>query len=210
MATSPSGAVRVGHIIATALFTLAAMLGVLVVASIATGLARHGDSLLYGNTLSVPMEVSADDMSRLPHGLRVDPWIPIHLEVPDPTTEQMLLRSGQDVGPVILSAWGLWLVSGVMRSVVRGDPFGPATVRRLRRLGSLLVFGGILVNLVNYSLQNALFTKLPEYQYPSVHLASEPFNPIPGAALLAGLLVFIFAEIFAHGSRLRDDVEGTI
>ena len=91
---------------------------------------------------------------------------------------------------------------------MRGDPFGPANVLRLRSLGALLVVGGIVVNLLSYALQNVLFTELPEY--PSVELAAGPFSPIPGAALLAGLIVFVFAEIFAHGSRLREDVEGTI
>ena len=36
---------------------------------------------------------------------------------------------------------------------------------------------------------------------PTVNLA---------AALLAGLAVLVLAEVFAHGVRLREDVEGTI
>ena len=32
----------------------------------------------------------------------------------------------------------------------------------------------------------------------------------PAAALLAGLAVLVLAEVFAHGVRLREDVEGTI
>jgi hypothetical protein len=32
----------------------------------------------------------------------------------------------------------------------------------------------------------------------------------PAAALLAGLAVLVLAEVFAHGLRLREDVEGTI
>jgi hypothetical protein len=208
MATSPSAAVRAGYAISIALFVLSVAFGVIVLASITVGLARHGDSLLYGDTLSVPMQVAADDVGRLPAGLRVESWLPVHVEVSDPTTKQMLLRSGQDVGPTFLSVWGLWLVTRVMRSVVRGNPFGPANVLRLRSLGSILVLGGIVVNFVNYALQNILFNELP--QFPSIELASGPFSPVPGAVLLAGLIVFVFAEIYAHGSRLRDDVEGTI
>jgi hypothetical protein len=30
------------------------------------------------------------------------------------------------------------------------------------------------------------------------------------AALLAGLAVLVLGEVFAHGMRLREDVEGTI
>jgi hypothetical protein len=33
---------------------------------------------------------------------------------------------------------------------------------------------------------------------------------LPGAGPIAGLGVFVLAEIFAHGARLREDVEGTV
>jgi hypothetical protein len=36
------------------------------------------------------------------------------------------------------------------------------------------------------------------------------FAPPIGGALLFGLAVLVLAEVFAHGLRLREDVEGTI
>jgi hypothetical protein len=37
------------------------------------------------------------------------------------------------------------------------------------------------------------------------------FNTTPiGLALVFGLAVLVLAEVFAHGLRLREDVEGTI
>ncbi|MGH9037239.1 MAG: hypothetical protein ACRD0O_15880 [Acidimicrobiia bacterium] len=33
---------------------------------------------------------------------------------------------------------------------------------------------------------------------------------LPGNGPLAGLGVFVLAEVFAHGVRLREDVEGTV
>jgi hypothetical protein len=36
------------------------------------------------------------------------------------------------------------------------------------------------------------------------------FAPPLGGALLFGLAVLVLAEVFAHGLRLREDVEGTI
>ena len=53
----------------------------------------------------------------------------------------------------------------------------------------------------------SLFNALPPY--PTIDLGSEGLS-IPGNALLAGLGVFILAEVFAYGSRLREDVEATI
>ena len=36
------------------------------------------------------------------------------------------------------------------------------------------------------------------------------FAPPIGGALIFGLAVLVLAEVFAHGLRLREDVEGTI
>jgi hypothetical protein len=36
------------------------------------------------------------------------------------------------------------------------------------------------------------------------------FAPPIGGALLFGLAVLVLGEVFAHGLRLREDVEGTI
>ena len=41
-------------------------------------------------------------------------------------------------------------------------------------------------------------------------LGGPDWAPIPVPALLTGLGVLVLAEVFAHGVRLREDVEGTI
>jgi hypothetical protein len=94
-----------------------------------------------------------------------------------------------------------------MRSVVEGDPFGAPNVQRLRRLGFLLVVGAPAVELLNYSLRLSLFNDLPPH--PSTDIGVAGFS-LPAAALLGGLGAFILAEVFAHGVRLREDVEGTV
>jgi hypothetical protein len=102
---------------------------------------------------------------------------------------------------------GLSLLRGITGSVRTGDPFVPANVRRLRGIGFLLVAGSLFLTLFDMALREALFNRLPPV--PGWNLASGPFGP-PGSALVAGLFVFILAEVFAHGVRLRDDVEATI
>ncbi len=202
-----SAAVRIGHRLVTTLLVLVIGFGVLAVASIAVGLVRGGESLLYGDTITVPLQISPDDMGALPEGLRVSGWLDVTVEVHDPTIEQMLLRSAADLGPIVLVVVGLWLLRGFMRTVAQGDPFGGANVRRLRRLGFVLVAGAPLMSLLDYSLRLSLFNALPEF--PSVDLGVAGYT-LPGAALLGGLGVFVLAEVFAHGERLRDDVAGTI
>lgn len=203
----PSGAVRTGHALVSALLVVVVAFGVLVLASIGVGLARHGESLLYGDTLTVPLQLSTDDIGPLPAGLRLDGGPDVDVEVHDPTSKQMFLRSAQDVGPLVLMIAGLWMLRGFMRSVRRGDPFGTPNVRRLRSLGFILVAGAIVVELVNYSLRSALYAAIPPF--PTLHLGVAGYS-LPGGAILAGLGAFILAEVFAHGVRLREDVEGTI
>ncbi|MEP6665046.1 MAG: DUF2975 domain-containing protein [Nocardioidaceae bacterium] len=204
---SPSGAVRTGYVLVSGLLFLTIAFGVLALASVAVGLARHGDSILYGETLRVPLQMSPDDFGPLPAGLTVDTWPTVDIEIHHPTSAQMLLRSAMDFGPLVLIGAGLWLLRGFMRSVMDGDPFGSANVRRLRGLGFILVLGAPLVELLNYSLRSSVFNVLPEY--PSLHLGYSGYT-LPGSALLAGLGAFILAEVFAYGVRLREDVEGTI
>ncbi len=207
MKQPPSRAVKAGYTLVTLLLVLALVFGVVAVVSVGVGLARHGDSLLYGDPLAVPLELSPDDVGPLPHGVTLTEWPAVNVEVDDPTTEQMLLRSALDFGPLVLFVAGLWLLRAFLRTVLDGDPFGARNVQRLRAIGFLLVLGAPIVQLLNQALRASLFNVLPPY--PTIDLGSEGLS-IPGNALLAGLGVFILAEVFAYGSRLREDVEATI
>jgi hypothetical protein len=71
----------------------------------------------------------------------------------------------------------------------------------------VLVGGSLLFTLFDMALRDALFNRLPPM--PEWNLANGPFGP-PVGALVAGLFVFILAEVFAHGVRLREAVEATI
>jgi hypothetical protein len=205
---SSSRAVTIGYRLVTAVLVFAAVFGVLVAASIGVGLVRHGDSLLYGRTLSVPLQLSPDDIGPLPRDVRPLGSPSVAVEVHDPTTMQMLLRSAMDVGPLVLFVAGLWLLRRFLRSVQEGDPFGAPNVQRLRALGFILLIGAPLVELLNYSLRQSLYQRhLPPH--PSLDLGVAGFS-LPGAALLGGLGAFILAEVFAFGLRLREDVAGTI
>ncbi len=119
----------------------------------------------------------------------------------------MLLRSAMAFGAGLLAIAGLWLMRGFLQSVASGDPFGARNVRRLRTLGFLLVVGAPIVEVVNYSLREALFVSIPPVPEFNIGIAG-PMLPL--AALLGGLATFILAEVFAFGMRLREDAEATI
>jgi hypothetical protein len=206
--SSTSKAVRAARAITVGLLALSLAFTALVVVSAVVGLFRHGDSLLYGDSITVPLQLSADDVGALPHGISVDDWLGVDVTISDPTTSQMLLRSAQDLGPAVVVTWALWLLAAVLKSAVHADPFGRDNARRFRNLAVLLVVGGIALNLLNYMVINTFYTQVPEY--PSIHLAAGPFAPLPGGMLLGGLVAFALAAIFADGARLREDVEGMV
>jgi hypothetical protein len=203
----PSRAVHIGHRLVTALLWFAIAFGAFALVSVGVGLARHGDSLLYGDTLSVPLQLSPDDVGRLPSGVRTSGWLDVSLEVKDPTTKQMVLRSAQDLTLVTLMIAVLWQLQGFARSVVHGAPFGALNVERLRRIGFLLVLGGPVVALLNSALRTSLYNELPPAR--GTDLAVAGFS-LPAGAMLGGLGAFILAEVFAYGMRLREDVEATV
>jgi hypothetical protein len=206
-AQTPSRAVTIGYRLVKAFLLLAILFGAFAIASLGVGLARDGDSLLYGDTLSVPLQLSPQDAGPLPRDVYFQGWPDVRADVRDPTAKQMLLRSAMDLGPLVLLVAGLWLLHGFARSVNDGDPFGAANVQRLRRLGFLLVLGAPLVELLNWSLRQSLYNNLPPNRFGNIGV--EGFS-LPAGAMLGGLGAFILAEVFADGLRLREDVEGTV
>jgi hypothetical protein len=56
-------------------------------------------------------------------------------------------------------------------------------------------------------LQDWLVTTLPVLPLGGIGTTLDVISLI---ALLAGLVMFLLAEVFAHGLRLREDVEGAI
>jgi hypothetical protein len=202
-----SRAVTIGHRLVTLFLVVAVASSAAAIASLGVGLARGGDSLLYGDAVSVPLQLSPEQAGPLPAGVRFRGWPDVTAEVKDPTSQQMLLRSAMDFGPLVLLLAGLWLLRGFARSVMEGDPFGAANVTRLRRLGFLLVVGAPLVEILNSSLRQSLYNALPPNRFGNIGV--EGFK-LPADALLGGLAAFILAEVFAYGLRLREDVEGTV
>ncbi len=206
--SSTSLAVRTARTIIVGLLVLSVAFAALVLVSVVVGLFRHGDSLLYGDPMTVPMQVSADDVGALPDGINLDAWLDADVEIHEPTSAQMLLRSARDLGPTLVVVWALWLLAAVMRAAAQGDPFGQDNARRFRSLAVLLIAGGFALNVLNYAVLNVLYSQLPAY--PSIHLAAGPFTPLPGGMLVGGLVAFALAAIFADGARLREDVEGMV
>jgi DUF2975 family protein len=203
----PSRAAKTAYFLVNLMLVILLLGTTLEIASTAVGLARDGNTLLGGDTLPVHAELPREQVKSLPRGVLLTDDPNVTLEVKDPSASQLLLSDGLWVGPFVLLAAGLWLLRSLARSVRERDPFGAANVKRLRLLGFLLVVGAPVVEVVNYSLRLSLANTLPANQFGEVGFSGFGF-PFP--LLLAGLGAFILAEVFAQGTRLREDVEGTV
>jgi hypothetical protein len=96
----------------------------------------------------------------------------------------------------------LYIVERVRRifsTLTAGDPFHPANVARLRAIG----FSLAALELINYATNLVAGWAFPEH----VRQVRFPFNP---TAWFAVLVVFVLAEVFREGARLRAEAELTI
>ncbi len=87
----------------------------------------------------------------------------------------------------------------IFGALTAGDPFHPGNVARLRSIGFALAG----LELINY-LTNLVSGWVFRDQFKSVRF---PFN---ATAWFAVLVVFVLAEVFREGARLRSEAELTI
>jgi len=203
----PSAAVITANGLLNVMFWGGLLFGVLAIASVVVGVVTGGESILYGERLGVPLELNPADAGPLPASLSFSGWPDVTAWVENPTTKQMLLLSATGFGPLALFIAGVWLLRGFGRSVEEGDPFGAANATRLRRLGFVLIAGAPLVELLNTALRTSLYNDLPSAG--GVDVGVRGFS-LPLGAMLGGLAAFILAQVFAYGTQLREDVEGTV
>ena len=203
--TRQSRAVNLGYALLNLVLLAAVAFAVLQIVNPAVGAARDGH-MLVGATLPARVQISPQRV-HLPEGLRHDGWLTTTVQVKDPTVAQEALAAATGLTQLTLFIAVLWLLRGIVRSVRLDQPFGAGTVLRLRGIGGVLLIGAPIVEAINEGLRTELFDRLSPAQQTGVGTAG---YTIPGALLIAGLGALILAEVFAHGLRLREDVEGTV
>ena len=147
--------------------------------------------------------VAPDRLGSLPSNVVQPESVPITIRIRDATPVQVTLSAARDLIVVGLGLALLWQMRKLLLSVKRGDPFIAENVRRLRTIGFVLVLGFPIGTFVTNLLESWLVDT-------SDVGVSGPLPIDIGPALVAGLGVFVLAEVFAHGARLREDVEGTV
>jgi hypothetical protein len=105
------------------------------------------------------------------------------------------------IGIVMAVATDRLLVSlrAIVGSATAGDPFVPANAGRLRTIGWALLALQLL------DLAGAMLARF----WPSLGTAA-PSGDISVGGWVATLMVFVLARVFAAGSEMRDELEGTV
>jgi DUF2975 family protein len=194
----PTRLATAGYVVVTALLLAMLTAGVVLTATATVGAVRGGHSI------TMDRFVTPEHLTSLPADVKPINDIPVTVTIRDARPGQLFLRLAIDLLPLLLIVAALWQLWGLLRSARQGDPFTIANVWRLRQFGWLLLLGWPLVAYLTMELKEWLATSPPADQTSGV------FAPPIGFALLFGLAVLVLAEVFAHGLRLREDVEGTI
>ena len=125
-------------------------------------------------------------------GVRADPWAP----------ETLAMRGIMVVGIVgaFVVHQVLTLLLRIVESVQTGDPFVLDNAERLRAIAWWML-GGQILHLIVGALARMASTPAQELDIDW----SFSFTP-----WIAVLLLFVLARVFAHGARMREELEATV
>jgi hypothetical protein len=132
-------------------------------------------------------------------------WIMVSLRLsPSPLAERIILgmRAIAVIGLITIPLYHVILTRliAIVRTVREGDPFVADNALRLNRIAWTMIglqICGLIIAMI-------------------VRMISTPAHPVnisagPSVAgLLAILLTFVLARVFAEGAQMRDDLEGTV
>jgi Protein of unknown function (DUF2975) len=121
-----------------------------------------------------------------------------------PGTDILLAVSAMMIGGFIMLVIGYAFIKrmiAMIRTVEFGTPFIPDNAKRLREMGWLVVATQGIA-LLAMPVGAWIVSRLPKDNDLNVHISIE--------ALLTAALLFILARVFDHGTRLSEDVEGTV
>jgi hypothetical protein len=170
------------------------------------GLGVLGVAAAGGDSLQLELPASAVS-GNVDYGLRagaaVAPEQDITVTVADPSARQRVVWALTVAPSLAVIAALLVLLLRIVRHARRGDPFTPATVRRLRVLALVTLGGGHLASLVE------LFASM----YLSSTVAVDGVigvSELPVHWFLVGFGLFAVAEVVRRGHTMRAELETVV
>lgn len=204
-----SAAARIAHAIAT--FLIAMIIFVFLVVMVPTVMNSVGGG---GQIEDIEQTVPPDQLDSIrnlktggcgdPECVRLGREVPVTITVLNATGQQIFLDRVRFLLPLLLGFATVWILRNLIYSMTR-EPFVQANVTRLRKLGLLLLVGWPLVEVVNTFIGTVLADTTK-----TGSLGSDWNIPPAPEAIVAGLIVLVLAQVFAHGVDLREDVAGTV
>ncbi len=101
---------------------------------------------------------------------------------------------------VLLLTFAVMLTTRIVESAMNGNPFVARNADRLMQIGWLL----LATEVAGWLIGPAIIAMVPEKLADGITFETSVVGPI------GILLVFVLAQIFRHGTQLRDDLEGTV
>jgi hypothetical protein len=135
-------------------------------------------------------------------GMPTSQWIRTALKVPDGDPVIFGLQAIAFFGLVAIPFNGILLkrLLAIVETVRAGDPFVAANAQRLQTVAWMLVALQILSMIIG-----AIVRVISTPEHPLKMSAGFSIN-----GWLAVLLTFLLARVFAEGTTMRDDLEGTV
>ncbi len=132
-------------------------------------------------------------------------WLMVSLNlVPGPEATRILwgMRAIAVIGLFTVPLYHLILarLATMVGTVREGDPFVLANAARLQTIAWILIVLQVLALVI------AIIVRLISTPAHPVNISAGPSI----AGLLAILLTFVLARVFAEGARMRDDLDGTV
>jgi hypothetical protein len=126
-----------------------------------------------------------------------------------PTTGQRILGVALHVPVFAVQTGALLLLWRLVRGATRLGPFSAVNVGRIRFLGWWTAVGGLLATAAE-GLANGALTRTMVARAEAPGWTHEAIPGIPWTLLLTGFGLVAIAQIFAIGTGMRDDLEGTV
>ena len=101
--------------------------------------------------------------------------------------------------------WILAQLKGVFRTLIAGQPFVAANAVRIRRIGYAVIVSQLGLFLLQYVAINRLWSR-----FTAEGLAFDVRPDLNVAALAAGVIILVIAEVFRAGTRLDEEQSLTV
>jgi hypothetical protein len=117
---------------------------------------------------------------------------------------QAATNLGMLVG-IALVLYVIFLVRGVVATVITGNPFVPENARRIRLIGMIVIAAGIVGPFAEYVAARAVLARIT-----IEGITLSPPAPFRTDPILAGLLVWVLAAVFERGAALEKEQSLTV